>query len=39
MTDKIPKILLADHLGQIFNNLVGNAVKFTNSGYIEIKLL
>jgi signal transduction histidine kinase/DNA-binding response OmpR family regulator len=37
--NKIPKTLIADPLRitQIFNNLVGNAVKFTNSGYIEIK--
>ena len=37
--NKIPKVLLADPLRitQIFNNLVGNAVKFTNAGYIEIK--
>ena len=37
--NKIPKILIGDphRITQIFNNLVGNAVKFTNSGYIEIK--
>jgi signal transduction histidine kinase/DNA-binding response OmpR family regulator len=37
--NKIPKLLQGDPLRitQIFNNLVGNAVKFTNTGYIEIK--
>ncbi|MDY0052097.1 MAG: ATP-binding protein, partial [Aliarcobacter sp.] len=37
--NNIPKVLLGDshRITQIFNNLVGNAVKFTNSGYIEIK--
>ncbi|APW65010.1 hypothetical protein LPB137_03745 [Poseidonibacter parvus] len=36
---RIPKILLGDHhrITQILNNLVGNAVKFTQRGQIEIK--
>ena len=37
--NNIPKILEGDphRITQILNNLVGNAVKFTKSGYIEIK--
>ena len=37
--NKIPKILLGDphRITQILNNLVGNAIKFTDSGYIQIK--
>ena len=37
--NSLPRILLGDphRITQIFNNLVGNAVKFTDTGYIEIK--
>ncbi len=38
--DSIPKILIGDSLklNQILYNLLGNSAKFTNKGYIELKL-
>ncbi|MEJ5273213.1 MAG: ATP-binding protein, partial [Spirochaetota bacterium] len=38
--DSIPKILIGDllKLNQILYNLLGNSAKFTNKGYIELKL-
>ncbi|HEY5824654.1 MAG TPA: PAS domain S-box protein [Cyclobacteriaceae bacterium] len=41
LTDKnIPELLLGDpvRIGQIINNLVSNAIKFTEKGYVEISI-
>ncbi len=37
---KVPKVLVGDahRLNQILNNLVGNSVKFTDTGKVEIKV-
>ncbi len=38
--DEFPKLILGDSLriGQIFTNLVGNALKFTNEGEVKIQI-
>lgn len=40
VSDDIPEILIGDDLriGQILNNLVSNAVKFTSIGYVRIEV-
>ena len=40
ITDKVPLSVLANdiHLFQILNNLMSNAVKFTDDGYVEVKI-
>lgn len=40
LDDKIPPVLFGDsmRLSQILNNLVSNAIKFTENGYIKIQL-
>lgn len=40
LPSRIPDLLVGDplRLGQVLNNIVGNAVKFTNSGEIHLKV-